>query len=69
MAAPGSQLPRTGRRLGKLDTLEGVIEGIVYHGEDTGFTVCRVSVPGMVKTATAVGPFTSPVVGESVRLH
>ncbi|MBM3502027.1 MAG: ATP-dependent RecD-like DNA helicase, partial [Armatimonadetes bacterium] len=51
------------------ETLEGVIEGVVYHGEDTGFTVCRVSVPGMVQLATAVGPFTSPVVGESVRLH
>ena len=51
------------------ETLEGVIESVVYHGEDTGFTVCRVSVPGMLQMATAVGPFTSPVVGESVRLH
>jgi exodeoxyribonuclease V alpha subunit len=51
------------------EALEGVIESIVYHGEDTGFTVCRVSVPGMMQLATAVGPFTSPVVGESVRLH
>ena len=58
-----------GGRPSELDTLEGVIEGIVYYGEDTGFTVCRVSVPGMVKTATAVGPFTSPIVGESIRLH
>jgi exodeoxyribonuclease V alpha subunit len=51
------------------EALEGVIEGIVYHGADTGFTVCRVSVPGMLRPATAVGPFTAPVVGESVRLH
>jgi len=51
------------------ETLEGVIESITYHGEDTGFTVCRISVPGMLQMATAVGPFTSPVVGESVRLH
>ncbi|MGQ9730555.1 MAG: SF1B family DNA helicase RecD2 [Candidatus Zipacnadales bacterium] len=57
------------RANGLEEALDGVIEGIIYHGEDTGFTVCRISVPGMTQMVTAVGPFTSPVVGESVRLH
>lgn len=64
--------PLVGRKtttMAPLETLEGTIESIVYHGEDTGFTVCRISVPGMVQMATAVGPFTAPVVGECVRLY
>jgi exodeoxyribonuclease V alpha subunit len=51
------------------EAIEGVIESVVYHSEDTGYTVLRVSVPGMVQMLNAVGPFTSPVVGETVRLH
>ncbi len=51
------------------EALEGVIESVVYHSKDTGYTVVRVSVPGMVQMLNAVGPFTAPVVGESVRLH
>jgi exodeoxyribonuclease V alpha subunit len=62
-------MPLPEERTTPLETIEGIIETITYHGEDTGFTVCRISVPGMVQMATAVGPFTSPVVGESVRLH
>ncbi len=52
-----------------MEPLEGVIEGITYHSEDSGFTVCRLSVPGMMQMVTAVGPFNAPNVGESVRLH
>lgn len=52
-----------------MEPLEGVIEGLTYHSEDSGFTVCRLSVPGMMQMVTAVGPFNAPNVGESVRLH
>ncbi len=51
------------------EPLEGVIESVVYHSKDTGYSVLRISVPGMVQMLNAVGPFTAPVVGESVRLH
>jgi len=74
-ALAGSALGRVAERLAcalggvKLEPLEGVIEGIAYHSEDSGFTVCRVSVPGMMQMVTAVGPFNAPNIGESVRLH
>lgn len=41
----------------------------MYHSQDTGYSVLRISVPGMMQMLNAVGPFTSPTVGETVRLH
>jgi len=51
------------------DTIEGVIERITFHAEETGYTVARVAVPGERDLITAVGAMGSPIVGESVRLH
>ncbi|HSV75269.1 MAG TPA: ATP-dependent RecD-like DNA helicase [Chthonomonadales bacterium] len=49
--------------------LEGVIERITFHAEETGYTVARIAAPGERDPITAVGAMGSPNVGESVRLH
>lgn len=51
------------------DTVEGVIERVTYHAEETGFTVARLAVAGERELVTAVGGMGNPVAGESVRLH
>lgn len=52
-----------------LDEIEGVIERITFHAEETGYTVARVNVPGRRDLVTAVGGMGNPVAGESVRLY
>jgi exodeoxyribonuclease V alpha subunit len=51
-----------------LDEIEGVIERITFHAEETGYTVARISVPGKRDLVTVVGGMGNPVAGESVRL-
>ena len=53
----------------RLETLEGVIERVVYHGGDTGFSVLSLSLPARLEPVNAVGSAAAPVAGESVRLH
>ncbi len=53
---------------GQEATLEGVIERITFHAEDTGYTVARVKPNDSFVLATVVGSMGNPTVGESVRL-
>ena len=41
--------------LGKTEEVSGTVESIVYHSEDTGYTVCRVKVSGSKDPVTVVG--------------
>lgn len=51
-----------------LDLIEGVIERVTFHAEDTGYTVARLNMEGARDLVTIVGGMGNPVAGESVRL-
>ena len=50
-------------------TLEGVLERVVFQGDDTGFTVARLAVPGRRDLLTIVGNILSATPGETLRLR
>jgi exodeoxyribonuclease V alpha subunit len=49
-------------------SIEGVLERIVYQGEETGFTVARLDMPGRDELVTIVGNILSVNPGETLRL-
>jgi len=49
------------------DTLTGVVETVVFHSEETHYTVCRVKVAGQRDTATVVGNCAAVWEGETLR--
>jgi exodeoxyribonuclease V alpha subunit len=51
------------------ETLEGTIERITYHNEETGYTVVRLAAEGFHDVVTAVGNLADVNVGESLRLE
>jgi exodeoxyribonuclease V alpha subunit len=65
LAAPQSEQPNT---LFPLEQLDGVIERVTFHAEDTGYTVARLNVEGARDLVTIVGGMGNPVPGESVSL-
>jgi exodeoxyribonuclease V alpha subunit len=70
MKSPFEPLPTIpSPALSRLQELEGVIERVTFHAEDTGYTVARLSVEGERDLFTVVGAMGSPVPGESVRLY
>ena len=50
-------------------TLEGAIERVVFHAEETGWSVVRLARPPRGEIVTAVGAFPGARAGESVRLQ
>jgi exodeoxyribonuclease V alpha subunit len=52
-----------------LTSLRGRIERITYAGEDTGYTVARVQVPGQRELATVVGHLMAPMPGEELEMR
>jgi exodeoxyribonuclease V alpha subunit len=70
MTNPFEPPPTTGRpTLFPLEELEGVIERVTFHAEDTGYTVARLNVEGERDLFTVVGAMGNPVPGESMRLY
>ncbi len=67
MAEPPTIKPQT-QTLVPLDQLDGVIERVTFHAEDTGYTVARLNVEGARDLVTIVGGMGNPVPGESVRI-
>jgi exodeoxyribonuclease V alpha subunit len=51
------------------ETLEGTVERITYHNEETGYTVIRLAAEGFLDTVTAVGNLADVNVGEHLRLQ
>jgi exodeoxyribonuclease V alpha subunit len=52
---------------GERESLLGVVETITFRNEQTGYTVCRVSVPDRRDTATVVGSCAAMWIGETLR--
>jgi exodeoxyribonuclease V alpha subunit len=52
-----------------LDVIKGTVERIVFHSEETGFTVLRINAPGYPEPVTMVGNIPEVMVGETVHAH
>jgi exodeoxyribonuclease V alpha subunit len=52
---------------GEREDLNGTVEAISFRAEDTGYTVCRVAIPGRSDTATVVGNCAAIWIGETLR--
>ena len=50
-------------------TIEGVLERVVYQGEEDGFTVARLQAPGRNDLVTIVGNILAATPGETLRLR
>src|SRR2546425_8641395 len=48
--------------------LQGIVERVTYHAEDSGYTVARLKAPGVRDLVTIVGRFPDIHAGQSVRL-
>jgi exodeoxyribonuclease V alpha subunit len=51
-----------------LEHLQGVVERVTYHAEDSGYTVARLNVPGQRDLITIVGSFPEIHAGQTLRL-
>ena len=51
-----------------LSDLQGVVERLTYHSEESGYTVARVKVPRERDLITIVGRFASIQVGQTLAL-
>ncbi len=52
---------------GEPEELSGVVENIVYHSEESGYTVCAVKIPGREDAVTVVGNCAAIWIGESLK--
>jgi len=48
--------------------LQGIVERVTYHAEDSGYTVARFKVPGVRDLVTILGRFPSVSAGQTLRL-
>ncbi len=48
--------------------LQGIVERVTYHAEDSGYTVARLKAPGVRDLVTIVGRFPDIHAGQSLRL-
>ena len=60
-----SKLPLTSN----IERLRGEVERLVYSGDETGYTVCRLRVPGQHDLATVVGSLPGVQPGEQLNLE
>jgi exodeoxyribonuclease V alpha subunit len=49
------------------ETISGLIESVVFHSEDSGYSVCRLKVAGREELVTVVGSCSTPWVGETMK--
>ncbi|GHO70857.1 ATP-dependent RecD-like DNA helicase [Ktedonobacter sp. SOSP1-52] len=52
----------------KREYIQGTVERVTYHAEDSGYTVARFHVPGRRDLVTVVGRFPAIAAGQSLRL-
>jgi len=62
-------LTTTARPTPATESLQGEVERVVYSGDETGYTVCRLRVPGHHDLATAVGTMPGVQPGERLILE
>ena len=48
--------------------LQGVVERVTYHAEDSGYTVARLKTPGERDLITIIGRFPNLHAGQTLRL-
>ena len=48
--------------------LQGIVERVTYHADDSGYTVARLAVPGNRNLVTIVGKFPAIAAGQTLRL-
>ncbi len=49
--------------------LQGIVERVTYHAEDSGYAVARLKAPGVRDLVTIVGRFPDIHAGQSLRLN
>lgn len=52
-----------------LETVQGIVERVTYHAEDSGYTVARLKAAGMRDLLTIVGRFPDIHAGQTLRLQ
>src|SRR5918992_2474101 len=57
-----------GRNIMAPEQLQGEVERLVYSGDETGYTVCRLQVPGQEDLVTVVGNLPGIQPGERLKL-
>jgi len=65
-SSPDPPVERTPHPL--TDHLQGIVERVTYHAEDSGYTVARLKVPGERDLITIVGRFPDMHAGQTLRL-
>ncbi len=53
----------------KAATIEGILERVIYHNEENGYTVAAIQEHGKAGTTTATGVFTGINEGENLQIH
>jgi exodeoxyribonuclease V alpha subunit len=49
------------------EPLQGVVERITYHSEETGYTIARLKAPRVSELVTIVGNFANIQAGRAIR--
>lgn len=53
----------------QIESLQGVVERITYHAEESGYTVARLKAPRVTELVTIVGSFANIQAGQTLQLH
>jgi exodeoxyribonuclease V alpha subunit len=51
-----------------LEELQGVVERLTYHSEESGYTIARLKVPGEHDLITIVGNFANIQAGQTLQM-
>ena len=52
-----------------LEDIQGQIERVTFHNDETGFTIARLKVKGFRELVTAVGNLMAPVPGQVIQMQ
>ena len=66
MASPEEAIPRAARP--DVEHVQGIVERVTFHSEESGYTVLRFTVPGARELVTVIGRFPEIHAGQTLRL-
>jgi len=52
----------------QVETIQGVVERLTYHSEESGYSVARLKAPGHKDLITIVGSFANIQAGQTLKL-
>ena len=52
-----------------MESLQGVVERLTYHSEESGYTVARLKAPRTSELVTITGNFANSQAGQTLQLH